>query len=158
MKRPNENVNPRTLQQTIAGDPRARARLFAFLNRMGLHHSGEVSGGTLALACGVNPRTWRKWVSRPEMMPLAATRLLLLICWPLPRLPSFRKIGSSDPAPRSRGAPRVRDKAPGSPAQQGGSEGTRLSDELTPLGEGEGGWRDSAPENDFRERFPRTCY
>lgn len=44
---------------------------------MGIAHSGRISGATLAAICGVDSRTWRRWVGGERAFPETAVRLLL---------------------------------------------------------------------------------
>lgn len=69
--------DPAALQDAIAVDPLASARVFGWLDQWGIGHSGRISGATLAAVCGVDSRSWRKWVGAERSMPLAAWRLLL---------------------------------------------------------------------------------
>jgi hypothetical protein len=71
-----ESLGPRELQRKIAEDDSASERLLAYLDARDIQHSGEISGATLAAVCGVDGRTWRKWVTA-ERMPVAATRVLI---------------------------------------------------------------------------------
>jgi hypothetical protein len=68
---------PRELHSKIAADQDASARVLNYLDRLGVAHSGEISGATLGKVCGVDSRTWRKWVGGERGMPLAAWRLLI---------------------------------------------------------------------------------
>ena len=69
----------RSLQAAIKGSPRAMKKGFAYLDALGEPHSGLISGATLAAVCGVDSRTWRKWVGGEREMPLSAQRLLRIV-------------------------------------------------------------------------------
>jgi hypothetical protein len=64
------------LQRLIQSDPRATARVLRYLDRLGVEHSGRISGGTLAKVCGKNSRSWRMWTSGDRTMPTESRRLL----------------------------------------------------------------------------------
>ncbi len=72
-------MNARDLQSAIANSAEATRRVLAYLDSLGVHHSGQISGATLAAVCGVDSRTWRKWVGEEREMPIAAIRLLRLV-------------------------------------------------------------------------------
>ena len=69
----------RALQRRITRDPEAVGRIRDYLDSEGIEHSGRMSGGTLARACGVHPRTWRKWVGGEQAISEPAMRLLHMI-------------------------------------------------------------------------------
>lgn len=73
---------PADLQLAIQADARATARVLSYLDGLGVEHSGVISGATLAAVCGVDSRTWRRWVSGDRQMPRVAVRLLQLVAWP----------------------------------------------------------------------------
>ena len=72
----NKQLTPREIQERIAADPEASKRILAHLDAEGVAHSGQISGATLAAACGVDSRTWRRWVGGEREMPETARRLL----------------------------------------------------------------------------------
>lgn len=74
-------MTPRELQAAIATDARATARVLSYLDSAGISHRGRISGATLAAVCGVDSRTWRKWVGGEREMPESARRLLSLVAW-----------------------------------------------------------------------------
>lgn len=65
------------LQRLIAEDTRATEGVFRYLRERGIEHTGSITGATLAAVCGVNSRTWRKWIGGERGMPTAAWRLLV---------------------------------------------------------------------------------
>lgn len=69
--------DPAALQRSIAASPEAARRVYSYLDRLGVAHSGHISGATLAAVCGVEPRQWRRWVGGDTPMPKAAHRLLV---------------------------------------------------------------------------------
>jgi hypothetical protein len=79
-------VSPRELQSAIANNAEATRRVLAYLDSLGVQHSGRISGSTLAAVCGVDSRTWRKWAGEEREMPEMAVRLLRLVAG-LDRLP-----------------------------------------------------------------------
>lgn len=77
---------PRKLQEAIVASPSATRRVLAYLAGLGVEHSGLISGATLSAVCGVDSRTWRRWVGGEREMPTVAVRLLRLVAG-LDRLP-----------------------------------------------------------------------
>lgn len=75
-------MKPADLQRAIAADPEATRRIYAYLRRLGVAHSGHISGATLAAVCGVESRTWRRWVGGDVAIPPACWRLLHEVAWP----------------------------------------------------------------------------
>lgn len=70
-------LTPADLQRLIADSPPATRRVFRYLDKRGIEHSGRISGATLAAVCGVQSRQWRRWVGGDQPMPPAAWRLLV---------------------------------------------------------------------------------
>ena len=69
----------REIQSKIAGNEEASRRILEYLDGLGIDHSGQISGATLAAVCGVDSRTWRKWTGDEREMPISAIRLLRLV-------------------------------------------------------------------------------
>lgn len=72
-------MTPQELQSAIAASAGATARALAYLDELGIAHSGRISGATLAAICGVDSRTWRRWVGGERAMPESAIRLLAAV-------------------------------------------------------------------------------
>ena len=66
-------------QRAITDDPAATRRVLRYLDRHGIEHSGQITGGTLARLCRVHPRTWRKWAAGERDIPETAVALLRLV-------------------------------------------------------------------------------
>lgn len=64
------------LLEQIRTDRRASQRVIRWLDRRAIQHSGHVSGPTLAALCGVDGRTWTRWIGGEQDMPVAAWRLI----------------------------------------------------------------------------------
>lgn len=69
----------RSLQAAISNSEAASARVFAYLDELGVEHSEQISGATLAAVCGVDSRTWRRWIGDEREMPISSIRLLRLV-------------------------------------------------------------------------------
>ena len=63
------------LQHLIQSDPRATARVLRYLRGQGVD-CHQISGATLGAVCGVDSRSWRRWVDGTRTMPAMARRLL----------------------------------------------------------------------------------
>lgn len=69
------------LQLEIQSSPRATKRVLDYLDARQTPHSGQISGATLAAVCGVDGRTWRRWVGGNQEFPIAARRLLIAVAF-----------------------------------------------------------------------------
>lgn len=67
------------LQQRIQQDPKATSRVLRYLDQLGIEHSGQISGSTLAQVCGNDSRSWRQWTGGERAMPAQARRLLCAV-------------------------------------------------------------------------------
>lgn len=76
-----EREPPGEIQSAISDDPKAARRVLRYLDDRGVAHSGQISGATLAAVCGVNGRTWRKWIGEERGFPTTAARLLVAIAF-----------------------------------------------------------------------------
>jgi DNA-binding transcriptional regulator YiaG len=74
-----ESLSPANLGRAIATDDALARRVLVYLDARGIEHSGRISGATLAAVCGVDSRTWRRWIAGDVPMPTAARRLLALV-------------------------------------------------------------------------------
>lgn len=71
-------MTPAELQRAITQSTEATTRVLNYLDDQGEQHSGQISGATLAAVCGVDSRTWRRWVG-DDRVPETAWRLLELV-------------------------------------------------------------------------------
>jgi DNA-binding transcriptional regulator YiaG len=76
-----ETIDAAALQLEIQSSPRATKRVLSHLEARQTPHSGYISGSTLAAICGVDSRTWRRWVGGNREFPIAARRLLIAVAF-----------------------------------------------------------------------------
>lgn len=79
-----EILSAADLQSRIQGDDDASTRLLQYLDDRDEHHSGEISGATLAAVAGVDGRTWRRWVGAEQEFPLGARRAIIAAAYCVP--------------------------------------------------------------------------
>ena len=76
-----ETLDAAALQLEIQSVASAAKRVLAYLDSRDTAHSGQISGATLAAVCGVDGRTWRKWVGGEREFPITARRLLIAVAF-----------------------------------------------------------------------------
>lgn len=76
-----EGESAAVLQRSIADDEKATQRVLRWLDAHRIEHTGRISASTLAAVCGVDGRTWRRWIGGDRAFPLVAARLLIEVAF-----------------------------------------------------------------------------